>query len=101
MKLRDIPINVQTVKPFPWLQAREIENNDPLATQLLDSDVSGKFVYSGGFLIYFQSSGNWIFVAETKPSDGWIVRNEVYWNKAIKEQDQIIKNETMRELINE
>lgn len=102
--LREVPINQsQTVKPFPWLQAREIKNNDLSAIELLNSEVSGKFVYSGGFLIYFQESGNWIFVAETKHPfhpTGWIVRDEIYWSKAVREKDSIIKNEEMRELVN-
>ncbi len=103
MLLREIPLNkTQTVYPFPWLQAREQNNNAPLDTGLLDIDVSNKFVYSGGLLIYFQPSGNWIVVAETKypfSPKGWIVRNWEYWNKAINNADSIIKNEEMRELI--
>ena len=59
MLLRELPITkYQTVHPFPWLFARE-KQGDLNAAYLLDQEVSHRYVWSGGLLIYVQDSGNW------------------------------------------
>lgn len=87
MKLRDLP---KQAFPFNWLLARE-EGGDAEAKELLDQEVTGKLVYSGGMLISVSKTNNWDLVAEIHRSRKFLrIDNSRQWSKAQQSPESVI-----------